>query len=126
MVECIDYFYRLFCLAGHADLLLAQARRQFITDPEELDQSHRRRAQMFRECLFERKSIKKKKMWEMRQSKELDFPEPPSILRELCTFDTAADSFLYTSHGHYPDTFFKFTLNSNLDVKELLNLGFDY
>ena len=80
---------------------------------------------MFRECLFERKSIKKKEMWEMRQSKELDFPESPSILRELCTFDTASDSFLYTSHGQYPNGFFKFALNSNLDPKELLYLGFD-
>ena len=97
MVECIDYFYRLFCLAGHADLLLAQARRQFITDPDELNQNQKKRAQMFRECLFERKNIKKKKMWEMRQSKELDFQESSYILRQLCTFDTAADSFLYKS-----------------------------
>ena len=81
---------------------------------------------MFREHLFERKSIKKKEMWEMRQSKELDFPESSNILRELCTFDTASDSFVYKSTEQYPNTWFKFALNSNLKPKELLNLGFNH
>ena len=81
---------------------------------------------MFREYLFERKSIKKQEMWEMRQSKELDFPESSAILRELCTFRPASDSFVYTSHQHHPNPFFKFTRNANLDVKELLNRGFNH
>ena len=76
--------------------------------------------------MFEKKSIKKKQMWEMRQSKELDFPESASILSELCTFDTASDSFVYKSSEQYPNAWFKFTLNANLDVKELLNQGFDH
>ena len=80
---------------------------------------------MFKECLFERKNIKKKEIWEMRQSEELDFPESASVLRQLCTFDTASDSFVYRSTERHPNTWFKFTLNSNLDIKELLNLGFN-
>ena len=36
LVECLDYFHRLFCLVGYADLMLAQARHEFITDPDEL------------------------------------------------------------------------------------------
>ena len=47
-VQCMDYFYRIFCLVGYADWLLAQARCEFITDPEELKENHRRRAEMFR------------------------------------------------------------------------------
>ena len=37
LVESIGNFYRLFCLIAHADLILAQARSRFITDPEELN-----------------------------------------------------------------------------------------
>ena len=37
LVECLDYFHRLFCLVGYADLMLAQARHEFITDPDELN-----------------------------------------------------------------------------------------
>ena len=37
LVESINNFYRLFCLIAHADLILAQARSRFITDPEELN-----------------------------------------------------------------------------------------
>ena len=80
LVECIDYFYRLFCIISHSDLFLAQARCQYITDPDELKENHRRRAEMFREYLYEKKNIKKNEMWEMRQSNELDFPESASIL----------------------------------------------
>ena len=81
---------------------------------------------MFREYLFERKHIKKKEIQEMRQSKELDFPDSAYILSELCTFDLASDSFIYTSHEQHPNTWFKFTPNVNLDVKELLNLGLNH
>ena len=36
LVECIDYSYRLFSLIAYADLFLAQARWEFITDSDEL------------------------------------------------------------------------------------------
>ena len=81
---------------------------------------------MFREQLFEKKRIKKKTIWEMRQSKELDFPESASILTELCTFDVSSDSFVYTSTEQHPNPWFKFSHNANLNAKELLNAGFNH
>ena len=81
---------------------------------------------MFRQYLYERKSIKKKEMWKMRQSRELDFPESGSILSELCTFHPKTDSFVYTSPKEYPNGLFKLNHNANLDTKELLSLGLNY
>ena len=116
MVECINYFYRLFCLISYTDWLLAQARCEYITDPEELKENHQRQAEMFREYLYENKNIKKTEMWRMRQSKELDFPESASILRELCTFNSATDSFIYTAPKQHPNALFKFSHNANLEA----------
>ena len=62
----------------------------------------------------------------MRQSKELDFPESACILRELCTFHSATDSFVYTAPKQHPNALFKFTHNANLDAKQLLSVGFTH
>ena len=37
LVKYINSFYQLFCLVAHADLLLAKARDQLITEPYELN-----------------------------------------------------------------------------------------
>ena len=66
--------YLFYCLFTGIHWILAQERRKFITDSEELAENDKLRAKMFRQSLYEQKRLEKNLIQEMEEDGELDFP----------------------------------------------------